>query len=401
MESQEKLPPEAAMPLTEHLEELRKRLLRYALVLLVLVLACYGFRKEILDAVRAPVEGPLEKYSQRAQEPGLDPAEAQGPSLNLGAFQCSCLPSPMNSQVGPTEEAEASAMEVTPEFPLAQADETPSSNAGDEMGFLESAINDFKIFYLAMTGREEQAAKEFHGEEAIEREKAMAQMTQGMPAVMNLNCQCQLKTPESAGHMVYLGLPELFFAQMKVAIYSALFFSFPFLILELWGFVGPALYREEKKLFWFFALFSFVFFLGGAMFGYFVVFPFGIDFFLSLSQPGEIMPSLAIGDYLDFTIKIFIAFGMVFELPLVVLILSRMGIVTPRMMIEQSRLSFVVILIISALLTPPDPFTMMLMAGPLIGLYIISIGVSFLAVNRKKAALRAQGINPEEFEENF
>ena len=168
-------------------------------------------------------------------------------------------------------------------------------------------------------------------------------------------------------------------------------------MIEIWGFVGPALYHSEKKIFWWFALASYVFFTGGSLFGYFVVFPYGFDFFLSLTQPGEIMPSLSVGEYLDFTLKMFLAFGLTFELPLVVFILSRIGWVTPKLMIQHGRLAIVVIFIIAGILTPPDPFTIFLLAGPLLALYVFSIGVSMVAQNKRAAALREQGIDPYEF----
>jgi sec-independent protein translocase protein TatC len=186
---------------------------------------------------------------------------------------------------------------------------------------------------------------------------------------------------------------------MKVAIFTGFFLSFPYLLIELWGFVGPALYRSEKKVFWIFAISSYVFFIGGALFGYFIVFPYGFDFFLSLTQMGEIMPSLSVGEYLGFAVKLLMAFGFIFELPLATFILARMGVVTPELMIKQARIAIVVIFILSALLTPPDPFTMILMAGPLLLLYILSIGVCFIGVNRQKAAWRMQGIDPDEFKE--
>ncbi|NQU65328.1 MAG: twin-arginine translocase subunit TatC, partial [SAR324 cluster bacterium] len=214
------------------------------------------------------------------------------------------------------------------------------------------------------------------------------------PETINLNCQCSVSQPklDTGSTMVYIGLPELFFAQMKVAIFAGFFIAFPYLLIELWGFVGPALYGGEKKIYWIFSIFTYLFFIGGALFGYFVVFPFGFDFFLSLAQPGEIMPSLSIGEYLGFAIKLLLAFGFIFEMPLATFILARLGIVTPGIMIRQARVAVLVVFIISAVLTPPDPFTMMLMAGPLILLYLFSIGVCFLGLNRQKAAQRAQGI---------
>ncbi len=405
------------MSLISHLDELRVRLLRYAVVFFVCLLACYGFRKEIVDIVRAPVEGPLQKYSQlggaqagTAKGPNQK-AEKQGPSY-LNGLDCSCLPALENSQLHPAVTATTATEDVSPSIPLAEAgvdgeftggqvEETKLEQLTDIKNQFEEVVRDFKAFYLSMSGREREAALVYQGEgEATGSGSASAQPQAGpqfQSEVIKLDCTCRTKEQKPKAHMVYIGLPELFFAQMKAAIYAAVFFSFPYLIIEIWGFIGPALYRSEKQVFWWFAICTYIFFTGGSLFGYFVVFPFGFDFFLSLSQPGEIMPSLSIGDYLDFTIKLFLAFGTIFELPLAVFVLSRFGLVTPKLMISQARFSLVVILILSAVLTPPDPFTMMLMALPLMSLYILSIGVSFFAVDRKKAALRAQGIDPEEF----
>lgn len=111
------------------------------------------------------------------------------------------------------------------------------------------------------------------------------------------------------------------------------------------------------------------------------------------------MPSLSVGEYLGFALKLLLAFGCIFELPLATFILARMGVITPEIMVKQARVAILVVFILSAMLTPPDPFTMMLMAGPLILLYIISIGVCFLGVNRQKAAWRAQGLDMGDYEE--
>ncbi len=397
----ESIPPKAdgQMSLIAHLDELRVRLMRYLVVLFILLLGCYAFRKDILNVLRAPVEVPLQKYS--AQQPLEGEGSATSPGLDLSALECSCLPAWENNQLTPAVSAEAPTEDVSPPLPLAEGVASgqttqPKSELAWYEGPLQemkTSFRDFKALYLSITGREEEAANMLSPKEELAPPTMVGADRQG---ILRLDCACRPKKGKTA-HMVYIGLPELFFAQMKTAIYSAIFFSFPFLLIELWGFVGPALYRGEKVVFWAFAIFSYLFFTLGSLFGYFVVFPFGFDFFLSLSQPGEIMPSLSVGGYLDFTLKLFLAFGMIFELPLVVFILSRLGIVTPELMLKQMRLAMVTILIASAVLTPPDPFTMLLMAAPLTLLYLISIVVSFLAVNRKKAALRAQGLNPEEF----
>ncbi len=267
------------------------------------------------------------------------------------------------------------------------------------VSMLKETTNDFVMFFQAMMGNDPSPFFETKpGDEGMSTQKGVV-MQPPMPGEMNLTCHCTRSSEtvsESHSSMVYLGLPELFFAQMKVAIFAGFFLAFPYLLIELWGFAGPALYSDEKKIFWIFSICSYFFFIGGAMFGYFVVFPYGFDFFLSLSPVGEIMSTLSIGEYLSFAIKLLIAFGVIFELPLVVFILARLGVITPELMISQSRIAILIVFIISAVLTPPDPFTMMLMSGPLILLYLLSIGVCFVAVNRKKVSMRQQGIDVDD-----
>jgi len=101
---------------------------------------------------------------------------------------------------------------------------------------------------------------------------------------------------------------------------------------------------------------------------------------------------LSIGEFLSLAIKLLLAFGFIFEMPLATFILARLGILTPGIMIRQARIALLIVFILSAVLTPPDPFTMMLMAGPLILLYLLSIGVCFVGLNKQKAAQRAKGI---------
>ncbi len=211
---------------------------------------------------------------------------------------------------------------------------------------------------------------------------------------IKLDCSCvpSTKVAETKTPLVFIGLPEVFFAELKISFFLALFFSFPYWIIEIWAFVLPGLYKKERKVFWAFVPATFLFFIGGASFGYFVVFPFGFEFFLSLTQPGEIVPFLSIGQYVSFAVKLLFAFGLVFEFPLIVLFLSRMGLLTPKFMLKNLKYAIIFIFICAAVLTPPDPFTMLLMAVPLILLYFFSIVVCFLVFNKKEADLRKQEI---------
>ncbi|MCP4295702.1 MAG: twin-arginine translocase subunit TatC [Proteobacteria bacterium] len=375
------------MGFIDHLEELRTRLLRFTVVMVLCILATYAYRKEILDLVRKPVDEPLKKYTSASN---LEKTSTKQQLPLLSQYDCSCQPV-LKREVFQEQE------EFIP--PKAEKKEAPKIiTEPDRMqGWsdkIKSTFNDFLVFYQVLTGREpEPMGKVVSNRGSVNKKNAR----KSLPDEMQLSCSCFVKSEyqEAQGkgaNMVYIGLPELFFAQMKVAIFAGFFLAFPYLLIEIWGFVGPALYKSERKIYWIFSICSVVFFIGGALFGYFVVFPYGFDFFLSLSQPGKIMPSLSIGDFLSFSLKLLMAFGAIFEMPLIVFILARLGVLTPEMMIKQARVAVLIVFILSAVLTPPDPFTMMLMAGPLVLLYIFSIGVCFVAVNRKKAAQRAQGI---------
>jgi sec-independent protein translocase protein TatC len=401
---------DGTMSFIDHLDELRSRLIRYLIVLTLIVLVCYFYRKEILDAVRSPVDIPLKKYTAQSAERTTKSTKKSWQGLN--AYNCECQEIRPTLPV-PVAEEKATQTETPAEQTSVETDKSPEELIGQVKSFFtkeraqtwliagKGAVNDFLMFFQAILGKEPSPIFETDQQDSAAQLDSQDASLPPMAGEINLSCNCILKSDQSTrasnqAAMVYIGLPELFFAQMKVAIFAGIFISFPYLLIELWGFVGPALYRGERKVYWIFALSSYIFFIGGALFGYFVVFPYGFDFFLSLTQLGEIMPSLSIGQYLSFALKLLIAFGLIFELPLATFILARLGIVTPELMIKQSRMAILVMFVAAAMLTPPDPFTMMLMAGPLILLYLFSIVVCFLGVNRQKAALRAQGLDTED-----
>lgn len=390
--------PDATMSFLDHLDELRTRLIRFAIVLTVCVLAAYFYRKELLDLIRKPVEVPLKKYTAVAPAPT---SPLKSGLSSLGAYNCVCREGApvsdgteavaLSSQKPASELPDSAMSEPTGDTPSLPAENL--EQVGNVLQKIGASLDDFIMFFQVMLNKEPSPV--FTDRAPLKTAESQALKTAvPLPGTLNLNCQCSVSQPAPAtgSTMVYIGLPELFFAQMKVAIFAGFFIAFPYMLIELWGFVGPALYGGEKKIYWIFSTFTYLFFIGGALFGYFVVFPFAFEFFLSLAQPGEIMPSLSIGDFLSLAIKMLLAFGFIFEMPLATFILARLGVLTPGIMIRQARVAILVVFVLSAVLTPPDPFTMMLMAGPLIILYLISIGVCFLGLNRQKAAQRAQGI---------
>jgi len=183
--------------------------------------------------------------------------------------------------------------------------------------------------------------------------------------------------------LVFLELTEPFFTYLRIGLYAALFLSFPYLLGQIWLFVRPALFSKERNAIWPFIVFSYPLFVGGGLFGYFVVIPYGYDFFLGFENKYT-LPSLSMASYLSLTIHLLFAFGLIFELPTVSFILTRLGIINATWLRENRKYSLVVIFIAAAVLTPPDVFTKTLMAGPLIILYEISILVSKMAGRKKE-----------------
>lgn len=173
-------------------------------------------------------------------------------------------------------------------------------------------------------------------------------------------------------HFQYTSPPEAFFTYMKVAFVAGIFVASPYIFYQLWAFVAPGLYEHESK--WIIPIsgFTALLFVTGALFGYFVVFPFGFEFFASYSNEKiQFIPKL--NEYTTFCLQLLLAFGLIFELPLFLLILARLGVVTADKLRKTRKYAILVIFIVAAILTPPDPFTQTLMAGPLMVLYELSI----------------------------
>ena len=190
----------------------------------------------------------------------------------------------------------------------------------------------------------------------------------------------------TGNNLVFLSLTEAFWVQMKVAVIVGLFIAAPAIFWQIWAFVAPGLHQHERKYAAPFVLVGSVLFIGGGAFSLKVVTPYAISFLLSYSRPG-LQPMISIGSYVDFLLKFTLAFGLVFELPLIITLLSRMGIVTPAMLAKNRKYAILGAFIAAAILTPtPDAFNQTLMAGPLIILYEVGIICARIFGRRPKPA---------------
>jgi sec-independent protein translocase protein TatC len=172
--------------------------------------------------------------------------------------------------------------------------------------------------------------------------------------------------------LIYTHLPEAFFTFLKTALISGLMLASPIILYQFWMFVAPGLYDREKRLLVPILLLSTIFFVGGALFGYFIVFPFGFKFFLSFATD-TIRPMPSMKEYLSFSAKLLLAFGVVFELPLVITFLARLGVVSVEFLRKYRKYAILLFFCGAAILTPPDVVTQVMMALPLILLYEVSI----------------------------
>jgi sec-independent protein translocase protein TatC len=186
--------------------------------------------------------------------------------------------------------------------------------------------------------------------------------------------------------MIFTGLPEAFFIHMKIAFFASLFLTAPYSLFEIWRFVSPGLYKEEKKFVIPFVFFSTVLFVGGVLFGYFIALPPAFSFFVSFSTD-FLKPMISFREYLSLSLKFLLAFGLCFEMPVFMFFLAKMGIVNSKMLARQRRYAILIIFIVAAILTPsPDAISQIIMAIPLMVLYEVSIIVAKFARRPKPAA---------------
>jgi sec-independent protein translocase protein TatC len=178
--------------------------------------------------------------------------------------------------------------------------------------------------------------------------------------------------------LIYTGLTEAFTTYVKVAAFAALVVTSPLLAWHGWRFVGPGLYRQERTAFALALIATPLLFIGGALFAYFVVCPLAYHFFVSFETTAAatalpIQLEARIGEYLGFVIRLMVAFGLCFELPLILTLLVRLGIVARATLVRQWRIFILGIFGVSALITPPDLVSMLALALPLSALYGLSL----------------------------
>lgn len=181
--------------------------------------------------------------------------------------------------------------------------------------------------------------------------------------------------------LVFIAPTEAFFVNLKVAFYAGLFLSVPLLLFQVWKFVAPGLYEHERRYSFPFLISSTVLFLLGGVFAYVVILPIALHFLIA--QGGELWkPNITLSNYLAFCMRLILAAGLIFEFPVLMYFLAKVGVVTPEFLIKNRKYAVLVAFILSAILTPPDVFSQVLLAVPLFLLFEVSIFVAKRVASR-------------------
>jgi sec-independent protein translocase protein TatC len=194
----------------------------------------------------------------------------------------------------------------------------------------------------------------------------------------------------SLGHdIIFIGITEALMTKLKLSLFLGFLVALPIILWQVWSFVLPALRKEEKRFFTLFVIISLFTFLIGISFAFFGIYGLGVAFLLRFAGP-ELVPMLTIGNYIGFTITFMIPFGLVFQLPLAVYCLSKMGVVSHNFLTRSRKYALLVIVLISSMLTPADILTCVLMATPMYTLYELSVWIARLVERGKARKARAE-----------
>ena len=345
--------PEAGgqMAFLEHLDELRKRLVKSVLILIAAFLICFTYANEIYNFLSIPILKALSEVERR-QLPvkGLTGQETLRPITEISEGESGRYTISVDTLTGAT---------VLP--------------AGTSVGAVVTRDAEGKIGLFTT--------------EQIFTSNAIVPKGFRLP-VEYIN-DIARSEPNADSKMTITTAPENFTLLVTVSLYAAIALALPLLLWQIWGFISPALYKHERRYVTPFIGLSTISFVGGAAFAYYVLFPPAVNFLLNVGE-GQFQFQLRATDYLDFITIIMLAMGLIFQMPAITYVLARIGLVTPGLLIRSWKISLIIILIVAAVVSPTaDIVNMMLFATPMMVLYLVSILIAWVFSRKRKTDAEA------------
>jgi sec-independent protein translocase protein TatC len=336
---------QGSMSFLDHLDELRKRLIRCALFILIGFIVCWIFSDHIYSFLQVPVRAALIKADFIARPEFIEGVVIQ--KLNE---------MPDGKKVNVTMKSNYKIGQSV----IQAGTSIPAKVVREENGNIQLVTSDvWLIDDQTVLDEGTVIPKEVYLHTSLANGPETRLVTQTVQGGFNLF--------------------------IKVAFYSAIFFSVPFLLFQAWGFISPGLYKRERRYAIPFILMGSLFFLAGCAFAYYIAFPRAADFLLSVSAEGKLRPLVSAEEYFDLILTIMLGLGVVFEMPTLTFFLARLGIVSPQLLTKGWRYSVLIIFLLAAILSPTtDIPNLLVFAAPMLMLYTLSIGIAWFFYRKRK-----------------
>lgn len=333
------------MSFLEHLDELRKRLVNSVIIVIIAFVFCFYFSDNIFSFLSVPIRRALSE-AERRELPvsGLTGDEKVLPLSNLKEGDRGEYVFDRPTKLGPSVIAPGTSVD-------------------------------------AIVGKDGDGVAGVFTSEAIVTNNGVIPSGVRLPVDLNVGAKAE---PTADEQLIVTTAAESFTLYVTVSLYAAVAVSIPLLLLQVWGFISPALYKHERAYVTPFILLSSISFVLGAAFAYYILFPPAVRYLLSLGEDFRLL--LRATDYFDFITLIMLAMGIIFQMPAVTYVLSRIGIISARMLLRSWKLALIVILIVAALVSPTgDIPNMMLFAAPMMVLYVVSIFIAWFFGKKRQA----------------
>lgn len=368
-ELREKTHSDHEKPFLEHLEDLRIMVFRIVITLLISVVLCFAFQEKLMQILREPAEQVI-LVKQKATMP--DAEKHQGIKV------------PTVAQWNEAKDLENTAK---------------SLDATERAKFYQALANPTMEFHARSVAllRATKALPEKRRVPFVKSLDTDQAMTRQLIALLESNPETELSSGANIRMMSALKPTETFMLSMKLSFFAGIVLAFPFLLMYVLQFILPGLHAQERKVLWPAMAIGFGLFLGGVLFAYFIVLPKALIFFYEWSGDLGVSNDWRIGEYITFATQFTLLFGLSFELPVIVMVLVKLGLLTYDTMARTRTYAIISIYVAAALITPtPDVMTLNLMALPMLVLYEICIWLAYF--DRKKQRQREAQEEQEEIE---